>query len=246
MDPYGYYYTELLVTIQLMRVSCIIPAFNESKRIEGVLKSVVNHRLVDEIIVIDDGSTDWPETKAILDSFSNIHAIHLENNCGKTAALVRGISSAQGEYVLLLDADLIGLSESHVTQLLEPVLNGQVAMTLSMRKNSPWIDRKLGIDYISGERVFKRALLDEYLSMLETMPRFGFETFLNTIVIQKRLPIMVVNWPDVESPYKVVKHGFVEGVVGDFGMVRDMAKVVPFYKLPVIFLQLRQLMVKAK
>ncbi len=229
-----------------MHVSCIIPAFNESKRIATVLMAVANHHLINEIIVIDDGSSDWLETQTVVAAFPRVRLLRLSQNGGKSAALVAGISEAQGELLVLLDADLTQLTEDHVTWLIEPVLSGKVAMTMSMRKNSPWIDRKLGIDYISGERVFHRSLIEQHLDTIRCMPRFGFETFINMLVIEHKLPITVIDWPDVENPYKIHKHGFIEGITGDIGMIRDMSNVVPFYMLPVVFYKLRRLMVSSK
>lgn len=226
-----------------MKVSCVIPAYNESSRIKTVLQAVYQHPLVDEIIVVDDGSLDWEATEAIVAQFEGIRFLRNITNQGKTRTLVTAIRQISHELLLLLDADLIGLTANDLTQLLVPVRDGKVAMTISMRKNSPWIDRKLGIDFISGERVFHKALLEKQLNEIEQLSRFGFETFLNTLVMKNECSLQVIFWPNVESPYKVFKRGVWSGIRGEVGMVLDICRVVPFYTIPYMFYKMRTLMV---
>jgi len=68
---------------------------------------------------------------------------------------------------MLLDADLEGLRESDISELISPIWDDHASMTISLRKDTPLIWRLFGIDYTSGERVFKRSLIDqETLSQL--------------------------------------------------------------------------------
>lgn len=225
------------------KVSCIIPAYNESDRITTVLSTVAANPLINEVIVVDDGSGDVKETAQIVKRFPNVRFICHEVNQGKSKALHTGIMNASHEVLLFLDADLVGLVTDDVDKLITPVLSGQVGMTISMRKNSPWIDRQIGIDFISGERVFHRSLLGDRLQEIPKLTKFGFETFLNTIVIEKQCPLMVVYWPQVISPYKVAKRGLIAGVKGEVGMMIDVCSTIPFYMIPHMFYKMRRLMV---
>ena len=87
-----------------MKISIIIPAYNEEEGIEKViteLKETVNQEY--EIIVVNDGSTD--QTKNILEQIDNIKLINHPYNKGYGAALKSGIRKAQGEYILIIDGD---------------------------------------------------------------------------------------------------------------------------------------------
>lgn len=91
-----------------MKFTIIIPAYNEELTIKEILNRVSdqknNHNL--EIIVIDDASTD--DTRNIIEQ--NVHLVDkflkLNKNLGKGGAVIEGLKSAEGDYVLFQDADL--------------------------------------------------------------------------------------------------------------------------------------------
>ncbi len=90
-----------------MKLSVIIPTYNEEKTIEKILAKVQATGLVDEIVVVDDGSVD--NTRNILknlDGNDNLRVILHERNQGKGAAVVTGIQQAGGDVLLIQDADL--------------------------------------------------------------------------------------------------------------------------------------------
>lgn len=207
-----------------MSVTCIIPAYNEAARIASVLAAVVGHPLIAQIIVVDDGSQD--ATSQIVRANAGVHLITLTQNIGKTAALALAIGQAQGDYLLLVDADLIGLAPADLTALIEPVLSGRADVAISLRRNAPLVWQWIGLDYISGERVLPRAILAPHLDSLAELPKFGFEVFLNGLITKAHLRIAVVHWPRVDSPLKSRKYGIWAGIKGDFGMMRDLLRSV--------------------
>src|SRR5690349_10979581 len=95
------------------RVSCIIPAYNEQDRIGLVLGAVIGHPLIDEVIVVDDGSKD--ETARIAQGMDGPQVIVCAKNGGKSRALATGIEAATGDILLLIDADLVALTPAHIT-----------------------------------------------------------------------------------------------------------------------------------
>ena len=207
------------------RLTCIIPAYNEAARIGAVLDAVLNHPMIDEVIVVDDGSADG--TAQVVVQHPTARLIVLPRNGGKTAALLHGLAAASGDLILLVDADLIGLSPAHLSALIEPVTAARADMSISLRDNAPFLWRWIGLDYISGERVLHKSLLQGQETALSRLPRFGFEVFLNSLLTARRSRIAVVRWPGVVSPVKSAKYGLWTGIKADVAMLRDLMRAVP-------------------
>lgn len=95
-----------------MKVSLLIPAYNEEERLGSFLASIVLYKQrhpkdIDEVIVIDDGSTDGT---AALVKKHKAHAPYIkllvqEKNRGKGAAVRTGVFAARGDYIVFMDAD---------------------------------------------------------------------------------------------------------------------------------------------
>jgi glycosyltransferase involved in cell wall biosynthesis len=90
-----------------MNITVIIPAYNETKTIREIINRVALTNLIQEILVVDDGSTDG--TREILQELNDkgqIRAIFHEHNQGKGAAVRTGIQNAKGDVIIIQDADL--------------------------------------------------------------------------------------------------------------------------------------------
>lgn len=214
------------------KFTCLIPAYNEASRIAGVLQSVGGHPGLERVIVIDDGSTDG--TADIAAPF-DVTVLRTSGNLGKTAALAFGMQHVTTDHVVLLDADLSGLTAADVSVLIAPLADGTARASISLRGNAPRTWRLIGLDYISGERALPMSLLAPQLKALETLPRFGFEVFLNRLIISQSIPLAIVRWPDVASPSKGTKQGFRQGFMSDAKMMRDIFQTV---SLPEILRQI--------
>jgi glycosyltransferase involved in cell wall biosynthesis len=199
-------------------VSCIIPAWNEAERLPFVLKAVIGHPAVDEVIVVDDGSRD---TSADVAERLGATVLRQRRNGGKSAAVAAGVAQARGDLILFLDADLVGLTPMQVMDLLVPVRSGRADVAISLRQNAPSVWRWIGLDYISGERVMRREMLLPSLSRMAGLKGFGLEVFLNRLWIADRARVAVVRLAAV-SPSKVAKQGVWQGIAGDIGMMRDI------------------------
>ncbi|MEA4908133.1 MAG: glycosyltransferase family 2 protein [Chloroflexi bacterium] len=90
-----------------MNVTVIIPVFNEKNTIHEIVRRVRATGLVQEIVIVDDGSTDG--TREVLNDFdpqTGVRVFLHEKNRGKGAAVRTGIENATGDVLLIQDADL--------------------------------------------------------------------------------------------------------------------------------------------
>jgi glycosyltransferase involved in cell wall biosynthesis len=207
----------------MSRVSCIIPAYNEGLRIKKILSCVYNHPLINEIIVVDDGSTD--DTQKIVKEFRDIKLVRYPKNKGKSYAVMRGIKLSKYKILLLLDADLNGLNKKEVSDLLNPVLNNRAEATISLRSNTFLIFKLLGIDPLSGERVFHKKLIKNY-KRLKYIPCFGLEVFINENILKEKVKLKIIRWNKIKDTRKYKKFGLLRGTLGDIKTVWDIFKTV--------------------
>lgn len=205
------------------QISCIICAYNEAPRIAAVLAVTLTHPLLNEVIVVDDGSTDG--TAEVVRLFPTVKLISLPVNRGKSIAMATGVAAAQSELLMLLDADLTGLTSEHVNDLAFPVLSGKADVSLSLRKNSLMIFRMIGLDFVSGERVIRKELLSEVLEEMHGLPRFGIEVFMNYQIIARQYSIAVTHWQSVTQSRKTEKLGYWKGLCAEWRMLSDLFQV---------------------
>lgn len=181
----------------IMKVSIVIPCFNEVHTIEKILKKVLNVRLdvEKEIIVVDDFSTDGTREylKSIERDDKNIKIIYHQKNQGKGAALRNGFKASSGDIIIIQDADLEYDPEEY-HKLLKPLIDGVADVVYGSRFTGSETHRVLFFWHSIGNKfltflsnvftnlnlsdievcfkVFKREILDK-IELKEN--RFGFE-----------------------------------------------------------------------
>ncbi len=114
-------------------ISAVIPAHNEEERIEETIRALAESGLAEEIIVVDDGSTDHTFRVA---SATGAKVLRLRRRRGKRGAQDAGARAARGNYLLFLDADL-GATAANARPLVEPVLNGECDMAIGVLPSQP-------------------------------------------------------------------------------------------------------------
>jgi len=225
------------------KISCIIPAFNEEDRIENNLQIAINHPLIDEVIVINDGSND--RTGDVLKRFKGIKIVNNPLNMGKSFSVMKGLELVRNEIILLLDADLEGLTKENLDSLINPVLKNDAKITISERKNSLILRKIMGVDYLSGDRVFDRKIIRDYKE-LSKIKGYGLEVFLNEIIIKDKLPLEVVKWDNVRAPDKREKSKSFQAIKQNFRMLNHMLNTVGIRGVLNQMYKLRQLRIHKK
>lgn len=117
----------------MIKLSIIIPAYNEKNTIRQLLTEVFDVALPEiakEVIVVDDGSTDG--TRDILKTISGIKIVLHEKNQGKGGAIKAGFQQATGDIVLIQDADL-EYDPNEYARLLKPILSGRADVVYGSR-----------------------------------------------------------------------------------------------------------------
>ena len=161
-------------------VSIIIPAYNEEKKIKDTLLGIVDIEQINEIIVVDDGSSDNTTKSAKSLENEKIKVFKLDKNRGKGYALNFGLKKAmeKADIIGFLDGDL-GSSSSETIKLIKPVINNEVDVTIAkfppakkkggmgfvkrLAKESVYEMTGVELDAtISGQRIFKKEVLEKF------------------------------------------------------------------------------------
>ena len=161
-------------------ISIIMPAYNEANKIKNTLENIYSIEEIDEIIVVDDGSSD--NTSEIVSSIESkkIKIFKLEQNKGKGYALNYGLNIAieNADIIGFLDADLVS-SSKEVKKLIDSILNNEADVIIA---KFPPAKKKGGLGFVkglakksvlemtgkeldatlSGQRLFKKEVLNKF------------------------------------------------------------------------------------
>jgi glycosyltransferase involved in cell wall biosynthesis len=212
-----------------MKLSIIIPVFNEQKTVKDLISAVKKQKLPQglekEIIVVDDGSTD--KTRELLKKLKGIKLYVHKINKGKGSAAKSGFENAKGDIYLIQDADL-EYDPKYYPKLLKPILQGKANVVYGSRlkdyplriagsKRTPLISHYLGNKFLTfltnllyGEsvtdmetcyKVFKKEVVKD---MEINARRFDLEPEITAKILKRGYKIH-------EVPIKVKPRGYDEG-----------------------------------
>jgi len=156
--------------VKTMKVAAIVPAHNEARRIRPVLEALASAPEVDEVIMVSDGSTD--DTCTVAASVPGVTALELKRNKGKGGAMRHGALSTDADVLIFFDADLVGLNQQHIHDLLGPVLNGEATMALGIFQGGRWATDIA--QYYSPGITGQRALLKEVFLQIPDVEHVGY------------------------------------------------------------------------
>lgn len=187
------------------RISAIVPSYNEGKRIAEVLRVLTKTKILDEIVVVDDGSVD--DTKKIVRKFKKVKYLKNKINMGKGYSMDKGVKNSSGEIIFFCDADVSGLKPEMIEETLKPVIDNDVDMFISVRGN--FMQRAIilfGVN--SGERALRREIWEKLPRYYKHKYRIeaGLNSYVNKFGKGYRYKIF-----EYSQPIKEIKHGFLKG-----------------------------------
>lgn len=188
-----------------MKLSILMPVYNEEERIADALKQAlaVDYPCEIELVVVDDGSRDG--TAEVLERVDDqrLRVITHQRNAGKGAAIKTAVANADGEYMVILDADL-EYDPQDIPKLLEPVLDGRAKVVYGNRtfgshsaysfwyvignKGVTTVANVLYNSYIGDlETCFKLMPLELYRSLEVRSRGFGMEAEVTGKLLRQRI-----------------------------------------------------------
>lgn len=171
-----------------LTLAALIPAYNEAGRLAGVLDVLRGVEALEQIIVVDDGSSDATasdaQTAAARDG--RVVCLSLPANQGKAKAVLAGARATTAGWLILLDADLTGLRREHVDALWQPVRLDQADMAVGVFRNGRWnTDLSHWLTpWLSGQRCLSTERLLQVAE--QDVPGYGLETALTLTARRRR------------------------------------------------------------
>lgn len=196
-----------------MKISVIIPVYNEEKTIEKIIERLISVGVTEQIIIVNDSSTD--KTQNILNKIvknmgkgQNIIFLKHQKNLGKGEAIKTGLEKAIGDYVLIQDADL-EYDPRDIKRLIKPINDGKAEVVFGSRFTGE--HRNLFFWHMLGNKMLTfltNILYDTTLSDMETCykliptkllkelnlksKRFDFEPEVTAKILKKGIRIYEV------------------------------------------------------
>lgn len=203
-----------------MKLSIVIPAYNEEKTIGEIIKKIDKLRLKEldkELIIVDDGSSDntYKITKSLGKHIKSFVIIKHTTNLGKGSAVKTGINKAQGDIILIQDADL-EYNTDDIPKLINPIIKNRADVVYGTRlrvkpefygrNKTPFLLHFFGNKFLSllttlfygnkitdmetGYKVFRRKVLDGINIKSKS---FNFEPEITAKILKKGYKILEID-----------------------------------------------------
>ncbi|MBW2062178.1 MAG: glycosyltransferase [Deltaproteobacteria bacterium] len=191
-----------------MKTTALVPVFNEEKTIKNVLSTLNNSELIEEIVVVDDGSTDNSLEKVRIfkrETSKKLKVISLKENVGKGGAVKIATKDLKTEIIFFCDGDLNNFKEEHIRQILEPFNYDKNIMSIGITQLYGKVGTSLYRNLsLSGER----ALPYSHFMKIKENPlieKWGLELVMNDYCKRNNIPIHRCILEDVEGTLKPKK-----------------------------------------
>ena len=178
--------------IKNLKITCLIPFFNEKGRVESVLEKVLKIPEIDEVIAIDDCSIDGSYESVKKKFREKVTVLRNEENLGKTDAIRKGLVVSSGDYIFLCDADLqnfIPAEFSNGFKILKK--DPKIDMIIFNREKTGLVEKLTRSHiYLCGERVLKKADLEKILE--QDVKGYQVEMAINMFMIENKKNVLMV------------------------------------------------------
>ena len=199
------------------RVTAIVPVYNEEETLTDVLAVLRSTQLVDDILVVSDGSED---ATAKIARTMGVKLIQLSRNHGKGVAMAVGVAHTQSPILVFVDGDILNLSDYLLRRLIEPVVSGQADMNIGIRSRG-WlinaIHRRTG-PLLSGIRCLRRDIFEAVPESYQT--GFRIEAAMNWTCHRLHMRRRTTVFYQLKHRIKEKKLGVVDGFRSRLRMFR--------------------------
>lgn len=193
-----------------MRITAIIPAYNEEKTIAGVVKDLKGASVFSDIIVVSDGSSDKTAENA---KSAGASVLKLKNRRGKGGAMFYGARKTRADILFFADADLYWLGRENILKVLKPVSKGELVMNVGICDRGKIIGKiSQHLPLISGVRAIRRRY---FLSVPREFARgYKIEIGMNYFCRSRGLKYGSMLLKNFNFMRKMEKVGFWRGLAG--------------------------------
>ena len=188
-------------------ITCIVPFYNERSRIEKVLQKLSQISEIDQIIAVDDGSSD-NSSAGIKQLFPEVDVLVLEKNSGKAHAIKMALERAEGQFILMMDADYVNLEVSEIRQIINKFKQASHVDMLLVKVSggNNALDRLLRKEVLfTGFRLLSKETLVDVLK--QRILGYQLEVAINKYMLDNSKRVFWID-SSVKNVHKFTKWGF--------------------------------------
>jgi glycosyltransferase involved in cell wall biosynthesis len=205
-----------------LSTTAIVAAYNEEGTIADVLRALTASPLIDEVIVVSDGSED--RTVEIARTFEGVRTVALHENHGKGYAMAVGVANASNDTFFFCDGDMYNVTEKHIEALVTPVLRGDCDMNIGIRNrgevaNFLHLRMKCG-PILSGIRVMRREVFETVPAQYQS--HYKIEAALNCFCARAGFRQQETVIYGLDHVIKESKRGLADGLQARWKMSREV------------------------